>query len=218
MAKYTAIMRQNCYRLLRTLNNLIYITEIDSGYTEVHLHNNDLAAIVRSITASVEKFLQSKEIQLDLSIEPDSLMIACDTDKIERILLNLISNSVKFSGNGGKISISLYEKEKWAYISIRDTGIGIPEEMKEMIFQRFRQVDKSFTRKCEGSGIGLYLVKSLVEMHEGTIEVKSEYGKGSEFIVKLPIRLVEDDEISAAAEETTGVFVDRVNIEFSDIY
>jgi len=218
MAKYTAIMRQNCYRLLRTLNNLIYITEIDSGYIEMHLHNNDLAAIVKNITASVEKFLQSKEIQLDLNIEPDSLKIACDTDKIERILLNLISNSVKFSENGGKISISLYEKDKWAYISIRDTGIGIPEEMREMIFQRFRQVDKSFTRKCEGSGIGLALVKSLVEMHEGTIEVQSEYGKGSEFIVKLPLRLMEDDEIAAAAEETSGVFVDRVNIEFSDIY
>ncbi len=218
MAKYTAIMRQNCYRLLRTLNNLIYITEIDSGYIEMRLHNTDLAAIVKNITASVEKFLQSKEIQLELNIEPDSLKIACDTDKIERILLNLISNSVKFSENGGKINISLYEKDKWAYISIKDNGIGIPEEMKDLIFQRFRQVDKSFTRKREGSGIGLSLVKSLVEMHEGTIEVKSEYGKGSEFIVKLPVRLAEDDEIAAAAEETSCVFVDRVNIEFSDIY
>jgi two-component system, OmpR family, phosphate regulon sensor histidine kinase PhoR len=79
-------------------------------------------------------------------------------------------------------------------------------------------VDKSFTRKCEGSGIGLSLVKSLVEMHNGSIEVKSEYGKGSEFIVKLPIWLVDSDEIAATAEEMASACIDRVNIEFSDIY
>jgi len=218
LEKYTAIMRQNCYRLLRTLNNLIYITEIDSGSVEMYTQNNDIAEIVKNIASAVKKFVERKGINLDLNIEPDSLITACDADKIERVLLNLISNAVKFTGKGGKISVSLYEKDEYVYILVKDTGIGIPDEMKDFIFQRFRQIDKSFTRKCEGSGIGLYLVRSLVEMHGGTIEVKSEYGKGSEFIVKLPLRLLEDDETAATAEDASSVCVDRVNIEFSDIY
>jgi signal transduction histidine kinase len=143
---------------------------------------------------------------------------ACDYDKIERVILNLLSNAVKFTEKGGRISISLYSKNNCAYISVKDTGIGIPDEMKEVIFQRFRQVDKSFTRKCEGSGIGLSLAKSLVEMHHGSIKVKSKYGKGSEFIVKLPLILLDDNEIAAAVEDTASVCIDRTKIEFSDIY
>jgi signal transduction histidine kinase len=101
---------------------------------------------------------------------------------------------------------------------VKDTGIGIPDEMKEVIFQRFIQVDKSFTRKCEGSGIGLTLVKSLLEMHKGSIKVISEYGKGSEFIVILPIWRISGNEIAASTEEAATVCRDRVSIEFSDIY
>jgi signal transduction histidine kinase len=105
-----------------------------------------------------------------------------------------------------------------AYISIKDTGIGIPEDMREIIFQKFRQVDKSFTRSCEGSGIGLSLAKSLVEMHNGSIDVISEYGKGSEFIIKLPLFHINDDEIAATADQTANMCMDAVDIEFSDIY
>lgn len=218
LERYTTIMRRNCYRLLRTLNNIIFVTEIDSGYVGIYTQNNDLVKIVKDIISGIEKIIERKGIEIDLSIDQDSLIIACDADKIERVLLNLISNAVKFTEIGGKISISLYEKDNYAYISVKDTGIGIPDEMKKSIFQRFRQVDKSFTRKCEGSGIGLYLAKSLVEMHGGTIEVQSEYGKGSEFVVKLPLKLSEEDEIAATSEDTPNVFKDRINIEFSDIY
>lgn len=218
LTKYTAIMRQNGFRLLRMLSNLIYITEIDSGFVDMHVQNNDLVQIVKNIMSSASKFIESKGVQIDMNIDSISLATACDVEKIERVLLNLLSNAVKFTEKGDKISVSLYSKNNSAYISVKDTGIGIPDEMKEIIFQRFRQVDKSFTRKREGSGIGLFLVKSLVEMHSGSIEVKSEYGKGSEFIVKLPLMLMDSDEIAATVEETVSACIDRVNIEFSDIY
>lgn len=218
LSKYTRIMRQNCFRLLRMLNNMVYITEIDSGFVEMHIQNNDLVEIVKNILSSSSKFIESKGIKLCCDVREERLETACDADKIERVLLNLLSNAVKFTDSGDSITVSLYGKDGKAYISVKDTGIGIPDEMKELIFQRFRQVDKSFTRKCEGSGIGLSLVKSLVEMHNGSIEVKSEYNKGSEFIVQLPIWLADNDEIAAAAEETASVCIDRVNIEFSDIY
>jgi signal transduction histidine kinase len=218
LKKYTAIMRQNCFRLLRMLGNLIYITEIDSGYVQLNIQNNDLVQIVKNIANAVERFIENKGVQFDISIELDSLEMACDADKIERILLNLLSNAVKFTKQGDKITVSLYRKNNFAYLSVKDTGIGIPDEMKEVIFQRFIQVDKSFTRKCEGSGIGLTLVKSLLEMHKGSIKVISEYGKGSEFIVILPIWRTAGNEIAASAEEAATVCRDRVSIEFSDIY
>ncbi len=218
LTKYTAIMRQNCFRLLRLLNNLIYITEIDSGFVDMHVQNHDLVQIVKNLMSAASKFIENKGVQLELTIDVTSLETACDAEKIERVLLNLLSNAIKFTEEGDKICVSLYSMKNCAYISVKDTGIGIPDEMKEIIFQRFRQVDKSFTRKCEGSGIGLYLVKSLVEMHNGSVRVKSEYGKGSEFIVKLPMMLMNDDEIAAAVEETASVCMDMVNIEFSDIY
>ncbi len=218
LAKYTTIMRQNCFRLLRMLNNLIYITEIDSGFVEMHVQNHNLVQIVKNILSSASRFIESKGVQLSLDTKELCLETACDADKIERVLLNLLSNAVKFTDKGDNIKVSLFSRNGWIYISVKDTGIGIPDEMKELIFERFRQVDKSFTRKCEGSGIGLSLVKSIVEMHNGSIEVKSEYGKGSEFIVKLPIWLADGDEIAATSEETASVCIDRVNIEFSDIY
>ncbi len=218
LTKYTTIMRQNCFRLLRMLNNLIYITEIDSGFVELHVQNHNLVQIVNNILSSASRFIESKGVELTLDSKEPFIETACDAEKIERVLLNLLSNAVKFTDRGDNIKVSLFSSNGYAYISVKDTGIGIPDDMKELIFQRFRQVDKSFTRKCEGSGIGLSLVKSLVEMHNGSIEVKSEYGNGSEFIVKLPIWLEASDEIAATAEATASVCIDRVNIEFSDIY
>jgi PAS domain S-box-containing protein len=218
LAKYAAIMRQNCFRLLRLLNNLIYFTEIDSGFVDMHVQNYDLVQIIKNLISSASKFIEDKGVQIELIMDSDNLEIACDAEKIERVLLNLLSNAVKFTEKGDKISVSLYSRNNFAYISVKDTGIGIPDEMKEVIFQRFRQVDKSFTRKREGSGIGLSLAKSLVEMHNGSIKVKSKCGKGSEFIVKLPLVLLDDNEIAATVEDTASICIDRIKIEFSDIY
>jgi signal transduction histidine kinase len=145
--------------------------------------------------------------------------MSCDPDQIERIILNLISNSIKFSKPGSEIWVSVHDKVDSVLISIKDNGLGIPENQLEAIFDRFKQVDMSLTRNHEGSGIGLSLVKSLVEMHKGTINVESIYGKGSEFIIELPVTML--SETSASYEK--NVFedqnkVERINIEFSDIY
>jgi signal transduction histidine kinase len=146
-------------------------------------------------------------------------IIACDPEKIERIMLNLLSNAVKFSKSGGRIEVNLYNKDEKVLISVKDNGIGIPEDKLGVIFERFRQVDKSLTRNHEGSGIGLSLAKSLVEMHGGTIFVKSEIGKGAEFVVELPtaVLLKEEPRCSAGNSGKKDNF-EKVSIEFSDIY
>ncbi len=103
-------------------------------------------------------------------------------------------------------------------ISVKDTGIGIPQEKLNIVFERFRQVDSSLTRDHEGSGIGLSLAKNLVELHGGSIEAVSEIGKGSEFIITLPCRSVSDEEMTKTSVYNTQDHVERISIEFSDIY
>jgi len=113
----------------------------------------------------------------------------------------------------------MHDKGDSIGISVKDTGIGIPQDKLKMIFDRFRQVDKSLARNREGSGIVLSIVKSLVEMHGGKISVQSEFSKGTEFIIELPIKEVsEENAIHESEEDSFKKRIERVNIEFSDIY
>ncbi|MBF8984241.1 PAS domain-containing sensor histidine kinase [Lutibacter sp. B2] len=218
LIKIKRSMKQNCYRLIRLVNNLIDITRIDSDFLELNLRNYDIVKIIKDITLSVSEFVKLKSLNLEFYCNIDKKVIACDLDKIDRILLNLLSNAIKFTKQGGKISVSVEAEKNEVIVSIRDSGIGIKDENQEIIFERFRQVNKSLTRENEGSGIGLSLVKSLVEMQGGTIWVNSEYEKGSEFIIKLPAKLVEDHTDHNILKSIQSDKVEKVSIEFSDIY
>ncbi len=219
VAQYMRIIKQNCYRLIRLIANLIDITKIDAGYFHVTLKNNDIVRVVEDITLSVAKYIEDRNIHLVFDTNVEEKIIACDADKIERIILNLLSNAIKFTPEDGSILVNIEKKEGSIVISVKDTGIGIPTEMQRSIFDRFIQVDKTISRNREGSGIGLSIVKSLVEMHNGKITLISEVDKGSEFIIKLPdfsIYNVEDvKEYNLTPEHQN---IEKINIEFSDIY
>ena len=131
--------------------------------------------------------------------------------------MNLLSNAIKFTERGGDIFVDIKSTMKEVLISVKDTGIGIPKEMKEKIFERFAQVDKSTYRKKEGSGIGLSLVKSLVELQGGSISIDSELNKGSIFTVKLPVVRVEASE-SIQPQSAVDANIEKIKVEFSDIY
>ena len=220
VGKQVKMMKQNCYRLLRLINNLIDITKIDSNFYEINLKNENIVEIVENITLSVAEYIESKGISLQFDTEVEECTLACDSDKIERIMLNLLSNAVKFSKVGSEIFVNIYNRGNEVIISVRDTGIGIPEDKLEVVFERFRQVDKSLTRAHEGSGIGLSLVKSLVELHNGTIEVESIIDKGSEFVITIPIITIEEDieYKNISNQDSRQSLVERVYVEFSDIY
>lgn len=215
--KYISIMKQNCYRLLRLVNNLIDITKIDSGYYDINMGHYDIVKIVEDITVSVAQYIEGKGLSFEFDTDIEEKVIVCDPDQIERIMLNLISNAIKFTKPGGKISIYIKDKGSSITISVKDTGIGIPKEKQKVIFERFRQIDKSLTREHEGSGIGLSLVKSLVEMHNGTISLISRPGCGSEFIVELPVNRkdIYNHEGFISIERKN---IEKMNVEFSDIY
>lgn len=218
--KHISTIKQNCYRLLRLINNIIDITKIESGLFEINLKNCNIVSLVEDITLSVAEYVEGKGIVFLFDTDVEEKLTACDPDKIERIILNLLSNALKFTKSEGSISVNVFDREEAIEIIVSDTGIGIPKDMQELIFQRFRQVDTSLTREQEGSGIGLSLVKSLVDMHGGTISVESEYGKGSKFIVRLPVKVLDTEESIGTNMDnrTKQAQIERLSIEFSDIY
>ena len=130
--------------------------------------------------------------------------------------MNLISNAVKFTAEGDEILLRIEKEKEWIKISLRDTGIGIKKENQDIIFEQFRQVDQSFNKKREGSGIGLSLVKSIVEMHGGKIELDSIYGVYSRFSVYLPAETI-DERTLAAESYSADSLLNKVELEFSDI-
>lgn len=212
----TTIFKQNCYRLLRLVNNLIDITKIDAGHLELDLRKCN---VVEEITLSVVDYAKGEGIDIIFDTDVEEKDIVCDLDAMERILLNLLSNAIKFSKENGSIYVTIRDLHNHIEISVRDTGIGISAEALEVIFERFKQTEDLLTRKSEGSGIGLSLVKSLVEMHEGHIYVESEYQKGSKFTIKLPTDLKEKEEKHDMEGYTKDERIMRkINIEFSDIY
>ncbi len=219
LKKRFEIMKQNCYRLLRLVNNVIDITRIDSGYYEIQLANYDIVSIVTAIAYSVKEYIEAKGIHFDFETNAHSKILACDPDKMERIFLNLISNAIKFTRSGGSIKVAIVVDINTVRVYVKDTGIGIPYEKQGTIFNRFIQLDKSLTKNHEGSGIGLSLVESLVKMHNGCITVNSHEGVGSEFIIELPSRTI-PEEVMTVGEEAAAfdLPVESINIEFSDIY
>ncbi|NMF04930.1 hybrid sensor histidine kinase/response regulator [Clostridium beijerinckii] len=213
------IERQNCFRLLRLINNLIDSTKLDAGHFQIDMINCNIVSVVEEITMSVASYISNNNINLIFDTDVEEKIIACDPDKIERIMLNLLSNCIKFTDDNGSIFVNIFDGEEYITLSVEDTGIGIPEEKVDIIFDRFRQVDKSFTRNYEGSGIGLSLVKSLVEMHDGTISVESKYGVGTKFTIKLPVKVLnKSKEKVNISNNIINTRVEKINIEFSDIY
>lgn len=216
--RYIEVMRQNCYRLLRLINNLIDVNKADSEYMELNLINHDIVSIVEDVTQSIAEYAKDKGLTIIFDTEVEEKIIACDEEKIERIMLNLISNAIKFNKENGMIFVNIFDNPDNILITVKDTGRGIPESKLNEVFCRFKQVEPLLTRRNEGSGIGLALVKSLIEKHGGRIWVESVYGEGTEFFFQLPIKLIEN---SSDAKEHKGIrntLIERINVELSDIY
>ena len=216
---YISNIKQNCYRLMRLVNNLIDVTKIDSGFIKLDLKNQNIIQITEDIIQSTADYVKPMLRTIVFDTDQEEKIMAFDSEKLERILLNLISNATKFTNPGDKININLHDKGDRVIISVKDTGIGIPEEKLPQLFERFKQVDSLLNRSHEGSGIGLTIVKALVELHGGTIAVKSKYKEGTEFIITLPAKVIpEEEEAEINQDCSKEAYVQNINIEFSDIY
>lgn len=215
--KNMKIIKCNCYRMLRLINNLLDLTRLEEGYLELRPVNCDLNLLLDEIIQSVMPYAIQKKLDLRFNRRPEAIVTTIDTEKMERIMLNLLSNAIKFTGPGGVITVSSYTSGDRIFISVKDSGSGIPAKNHEEIFHRFRQSENSGSASNKGSGIGLSLVKSFVSLHHGGIQVISEENRGSEFIVDLPAGNSAEAIRPAPAEHRSQI-TEEAKIELSDFH
>ncbi len=215
VSRWLNMIHQNGLRLLKLVNNVLDLSKIDAGYLKIDRKNLDYIAFIRRIYYSIAPFVEQKGLSISFSAEVGELTTAVDEEKMERVILNLISNAVKYNKDGGKIEISVYRDQHHVYTDIRDTGIGIPEDKLDIIFERFLQVNSSLSRPREGAGIGLSLSNSIAQLHNGSITVESGLNQGSLFTLKLPITTVNEEDIGELSPAALNP--DTMNIEMSDI-
>ena len=186
--KYVANIFSSSTHLLQLINDILDISKIASGKTTLNYSEFYLKEIVLQTVENVKSYVTSKQLKVKLKFEPDDFMIEADAAKLKQILYNLLSNAVKFTGTGGQIEIYVYKREDVAEFIVRDNGIGIAEQDQKKVFVEFEQVDSSYTREYEGTGLGLPLVKKMVEMHGGSVYLKSALGEGTEVIFLIPLQ------------------------------
>ncbi|CEN88038.1 PAS domain-containing sensor histidine kinase [Paraclostridium sordellii] len=218
LIRYLRIIEQNGMRLLKLVNNLIDSTRIDSGCLDYNPQNKDIVAFVENICESVVEFSHSQNIDLIFDTDQEEKIISFDSDKMERIVLNLLSNAIKYNKENGRIDVGIKCNEDYIDINVRDTGVGIPSDKIGDVFEKFKQVDNRLTKISEGSGIGLSIVKSLVALHNGMVDVSSKVGVGTEFKVKIPNKLQRFEGNKYLIRNESINMNKKIQIEFSDIY
>lgn len=217
MSKNNHAIKQNCMRLIRTINNFIDSNKIIEGYIKPNLNSYNIVYIVENIALACNKYIKRNNSQLIFDALEEEIYCKCDKDMLERIMLNLLSNSVKYGKENGNIFVKVTSDEDYGIIIVKDDGYSISREMKPYIFDKFTKLNKSLSREKEGSGLGLFLCKELVRIQNGQIDVEYDENDMSHLVVKLPISSREE------RKEEKGDFVmnpidDKVDIEFSDIY
>jgi signal transduction histidine kinase len=214
---YRQSLKTNCQRMLRLINNMVDITKIDVGYTKPNMKNCDIVRLIEEITMVVIVYAKQKDINIIFDTDVEENIIKCDSEMIERAILNLLSNAIKFTNPDGTIFVNIHVNKEWVQIIVKDDGVGIPIHMQDLVFERFVQADKSLTRMNEGSGIGLSIVKVMVELNGGEIYLESDGKNGSEFEILLPNKKLLGDIIE---DETKDYKVDvqKIELELSDIY
>jgi signal transduction histidine kinase len=211
-ANMLEMVRLNGYRLLDLINRLLDFSKLEAGQMRLVVGRLDISALVDKLTKAATPLAQQRGIELVVDCDPQLQPFGADEEKIDTIISNLLSNAIKFTPGGGSIRIETHSADDRAWVSITDTGIGIDESQRERVFQRFVQVDGSSSREFSGTGLGLSLVKGLVELHGGEIHLKSELGKGSRFWFDLPLRPVPETNDSGPAVERK-----KIGREFADL-
>jgi signal transduction histidine kinase/DNA-binding response OmpR family regulator len=213
------IAHRNALRLLRLVNSLLDFSRIEAGRVEASYQPTDLAALTADLASSFRSATDKAGLQLTVDTPPLSQVAHVDRDMWEKIVLNLVSNAFKFTFEG-EIEVALREREGTARLTVRDTGTGIPADQIEKLFDRFHRVEGARGRSFEGSGIGLALVRELVKLHSGDIEVESEEGRGTAFHVTIPIGTgpigtahPSATRVDTASQEAPGVSRSRTYVE-----
>jgi signal transduction histidine kinase len=187
-ADYLKDIHESGRHLLSLINDILDLSKIEAGRMELELSSFDLPSALSNAMTLVRERAQRHGIRLGLEVDARLGEFQGDERKVKQILLNLLSNAVKFTPDGGRIEVSAKLDTTQVEVAVRDTGIGIAPEDQQAVFEEFKQVGRDYTRKAEGTGLGLALTKRFVELHGGAIRLESSPGKGSTFTFTLPVR------------------------------
>lgn len=195
------LIHRSSERLLQLVNQLLDLSRLEAGKLTLQPEPGEVTSFLTLLASSFASLFENKGIRYRYQLPPEPLWVMFEKDKLEKILSNLLSNACKFTSEGGEVVLAVeverpHPAQAVLHISVRDTGVGIPAELVERVFERFFQADPSATRTHEGAGIGLALTKELVELHGGTISVESSQGQGSTFRIALPLEVAEEPETS----------------------
>jgi signal transduction histidine kinase len=187
-ADYLKDIHESGKHLLSLINDILDLSKIEAGRMDLELSSFDLPSALSNAMTLVRERAQRHGITLGLEVDPRLGEFRADERKFKQIVLNLLSNAVKFTPDGGKVHVLATEMDGKIEIAVQDTGIGIAAGDHEAVFEEFKQVGRDYTRKAEGTGLGLALTKRFVELHGGAIRLQSTPGKGSTFTITLPVR------------------------------
>ncbi len=207
---YIAGIRQSGEHLLDLINDILDMSKIEIGKYELYAEEINVGKIIRLAIHMVEGRAHEEQIRLIADDIPDDVQISADRRALMQVLLNLLSNAVKFTGPGGTVEVVCAREAGGVFITVRDTGVGIPKDKLELVTLPFEQVSNEFTRNHEGSGLGLAITKELIEMHGGTLDIASEVGVGTTVSVLLPDRLPSSGTVHAAAPVMEKAVVEAV--------
>ncbi|MBW6411851.1 sensor histidine kinase [Clostridium weizhouense] len=214
--KNNKIIKQNSLRLIRTINNFIDTNRISEGYLKPDFKNYNIVEVVENISIACNKYINKAGINLIFDSEFEEIYVKCDKDMIERIILNIISNSVKYGKKGGEIQVYISVKYSNVIINVQNNGYRIEEDTIPYVFDKFTKINKSLNRLKEGSGLGLFLSKALIELQGGKIDLTSGE-EGNLFTINFPITKQEYDTELQYCIEMNNI-EEKVDVEFSDIY
>jgi signal transduction histidine kinase len=204
VTEMTTMLEQNGLRLLKLIDDLLDLVRFDTGHADVNRQPTPIAPHLEGLLRSLRHLAEQDRVALLWDCSSDHDHVLLDRDKFDKILLNLVINAIKFTPSGGTIEVKLNVANNLLRLSVEDTGVGIPPEVLPRIFERFWQVDTSSTRKFQGAGIGLALVRSLAEAMGGAVHVDSRVGHGTVFSVEFPAEAAAPPDSSESDEEADG--------------
>ena len=214
--EYKDIVRRNSLKIVKLIDNLIDVSKLEKNYYSLNKYNIEVINLIESTVTSIKKYAEQKNINMIFDTNIEECICAVDPEAIDRIMMNLLSNAIKFSNENGNILVNVNVGDNDITISVKDDGVGIKKEDQKIIFNRFIQATQNEKNEFKGSGIGLDLVSYLCKAHGGKVELVSEYGKGSNFIVTIPRVLLNLDDNNFKLRGRSKV--EQLEVEFSDIY
>lgn len=218
---YIKTCNKNIFRMIKLINNMIDSVKISEGFFSYNPRKIEIVRLVENIIDRANNYLNNSSINIVFDTEFEEKLALFDKDHMERIILNVLSNAIKFNDKNEPINVNLLLNDGMIEIRIRDRGIGIPMDKLNSLFDRLENVNNRMTKLNEGCGIGLYIVNELVKLHGGEIKIKSVLGVGTEFLIRIPDVLSDEEEIKFYIEELNyvdQVQLNKIEIEFSDIY